>query len=160
MQILLKRSIAAPSTLKRQSGELVQYFETLFRRLTMPRKTDDAPDLECSREEWRALIHLGSVERITMSRLAEDLGLPLSTATHTIDRLVAKGIVTRTRSQQDRRVVMVEMSAAGKKMQENFKNKRNVMARSWLEPLSPGEREIFLELMAKITERAKPEVGK
>jgi hypothetical protein len=31
------------------------------------------------------------------------------------------------------------------------------MARIWLAALSPGEREIFLELIAKITLRAKPE---
>jgi hypothetical protein len=31
------------------------------------------------------------------------------------------------------------------------------MARSWLAPLSPGERDTFLELMAKISARATPE---
>lgn len=159
MQLLLKRSTAA-FPLERQSGQLVGYFDTLFRRLMLPRKSDELPDMECSREEIRALVLLGSAQRATMSGLAEDLGVPLSTATHTVDRLVAKGIVMRIRSEEDRRVVMVEMSGFGKKLQENFRDKRRAMARSWLEPLSPGEREIFLELMAKITERAAPEAGK
>ena len=91
-----------------------------------------------------------------MSRLAEELGIPLSTATHTIDRLVAKDMVVRTRSEEDRRAVLVEMSEFGKKLQESFKSQRRAVARSWLEPLSNGEREIFLELMAKITETSKP----
>jgi len=160
MQLLLKRSTAGASTLERQSRQLWGYFDTLFRRLMLPRKSDELPDMECSREEIRALILLGSAQRATMSGLAEDLGVPLSTATHTVDRLVAKGMVMRVRSEEDRRVVMVEMSSFGKKLQENFRVKRRAMARSWLEPLSPGEREIFLELMAKITERARPEVGK
>lgn len=115
---------------------------------------------ECSREEMRTLFLLNARGQSMMSSLADQLGVPLSTASHTIDRLVAKGLVTRIRSEKDRRVVQVEMSDFGKKLQENFKSKRLSMARSWLEPLSPGEREIFLELMAKITDRAKPEAGK
>ena len=86
-----------------------------------------------------------------MSSLAEALAVPLSTATHTVDRLVAKGLVLRNRSEEDRRVVQVGMSDYGRKLQESFRDKRRLMACSWLEPLSSGEREIFLELMDKIT---------
>lgn len=156
MQLLLARTKKAVSPLDRQSGQLLGYFDTLFRRLMLPRRSDDHPALDCSREELRALIVMGDGDRVTMSSLAGELGVPLSTATHTIDRLVAKGIAARTRSEEDRRVVQVEMSEVGKKLQESFKEKRRAIARSWLEPLSNGEREIFLELMAKITEHAKP----
>ncbi len=99
---------------------------------------------------------LDSGKRIMMSSLAETLGVPLSTATHTVDRLVAKGLAERNRSEVDRRVVEVEMSEYGRKLQESYRDKRRILARSWLEPLSEGEREIFLELMAKITLLAKP----
>lgn len=92
-----------------------------------------------------------------MSDLAAALGVPLSTATHTIDRLVEKELVVRSRSEQDRRVVQVEMSDRGKALQTTLRSKQQAMARSWLAPLSPGEREKFLELMAKISARAKPE---
>jgi DNA-binding MarR family transcriptional regulator len=160
MQLLLVRNTKKAPGLERQSNELLGYFDTLFRRLMLPRKGDEHPAMDCSREEVRALILLGAKDRFIMSTLAEELGVPLSTATHTIDRLVAKGMVVRMRSEEDRRVVQVEMSGFGKKMQESFKEKRRAMARSWLEPLSNGEREIFLELVAKITERAKPEAGR
>ena len=56
-----------------------------------------------------------------MTHLAESLGVPLSTATHTVDRLVAKGLVERNRSEEDRRVVEVQMSEYGRKLQENFR---------------------------------------
>jgi hypothetical protein len=85
------------------------------------------------------------------------LGVPLSTATHTIDRLVGKGLVIRVRSEQDRRVVQVEMSEVGKAFQTALRARHQAMARSWLTPLSPAERETFLNLMAKITQGAKPE---
>lgn len=122
----------------------------------MNRRQDDDPSLEISREEIRAMMILDSGKRIMMSSLAETLGVPLSTATHTVDRLVAKGLAERNRSEVDRRVVEVEMSEYGRKLQESFRDKRRILARSWLEPLSEGEREIFLELMAKITLLAKP----
>jgi DNA-binding MarR family transcriptional regulator len=64
--------------------------------------------------------------------------------------------VLRNRSEADRRVVQVEMSDYGRKLQEEFREKRKLMACSWLEPLSGSEREVFLELMAKITRLAKP----
>jgi DNA-binding MarR family transcriptional regulator len=146
-----------------QSTQLLGYLDTLFRRLMLPRRTGDEAALEMSREEIRALLILdsggsdtGEPVRIMMSSLAESLAVPLSTATHTVDRLVAKGLVLRNRSEEDRRVVQVEMSDYGRKLQEEFRGKRKLMACSWLEPLSSGEREIFLELMSKITRLARP----
>ena len=136
------------------------YLDALFRRLMLPRRTgDDA--LEISREEIRALVILDSSppesrQRIMMSNLAESLGVPLSTATHTVDRLVAKGLVVRNRSEADRRVVEVEMSDYGRRLQQEFRDKRKLMACSWLEPLTTSERETFLDLMSKITLLAKP----
>lgn len=93
-----------------------------------------------------------------MSDLAASLGVPLSTATHTVDRLFERKLVVRTRSDQDRRVVEVEMSAHGRKQQAAFRKVRQSVAKCWLEPLNPAERRLFLELMEKITrEQETPE---
>ena len=152
MQLLQRRS-----TLDRQSGQLLGYLDSLFRRLILPRQAAEEPSLDCSREEIRALIFLRASGRTIMRDFARELGVPLSTATHTIDRLVSKGLVIRIRSEQDRRVVQVEMSEVGKAFQTALRARHEVMARSWLAPLSPEERQTLLELMAKITEGAKPE---
>lgn len=166
IEILQKRTTATapiaavePETragLDQQSTQLVGYLETLFRRLLLNRKLADDPQIEISREEIRAMLLLESGERLTMSNLAESLGVPLSTATHTVDRLVAKGLVERNRSEEDRRVVEVKMSDYGSQLQQTFRDNRKIVARSWLEPLSGAERELFLQLMAKITLLAKP----
>lgn len=102
------------------------------------------------------MIMLRTSGRAIMSDFAGALGVPLSTATHTVDRLVKKGLVVRNRSEEDRRVVQVEMSEQGKKIQAALRARHQAMARSWLEPLSPAERQTFLDLMAKIALRAKP----
>jgi len=143
--------------LDRQSGQLLGYLDALFQRLVVQRQPAESPSVECSREEMRALIRLGSSGPMIMSDLAAGLGVPLSTATHTVDRLVEKGLAVRSRSEEDRRVVQVEMSERGKAVQALLRSKHQAMARSWLAPLSPSERETFLDLMAKISARAKPE---
>jgi len=151
MKLLQKRN-----TIESQSSQLLGYLDALFRRLVLPRQLEE-PSPECSREEMRALILLRTSGRTIMTDFAAELGVPLSTATHTIDRLVRKGLVMRVRSEQDRRIVQVEMSAAGVAFQTALRARHQAMARSWLLPLSPAERETFLNLMSKITQGAKPE---
>ena len=144
------------NALAEQSKRLVGCLEALFQRMILSQQGADAPSAECTREEIRALIVLSLRGETTMSDLAVALGVPMSTATHTVDKLVTKELVLRTRSEQDRRLVLVEMSEPGRKFQEASRAKHQLMARSWLVPLSPGEREIFLELMAKITRFGQP----
>jgi DNA-binding MarR family transcriptional regulator len=157
MQLLQKRST---KRIERQSGELLGHLDALFRRLMLTRQPAEETSLELSREEIRALIVLRSSGRSIMSDFAGALGIPLSTATHIIDRLVHKGLVMRVRSDRDRRIVQVEMSAPGKKLHAALRAKHQAMALSWLEPLSPSERESFLSMMAKIAGGAGPEPGR
>jgi DNA-binding MarR family transcriptional regulator len=60
--------------------------------------------------------------------------------------------VERTRVDEDRRIVQVALTEKGKHLHESFLECRLAMGRTMLEALSPGEREIFLELMAKMTQ--------
>ena len=53
-----------------------------------------------------------------MSRLAEVLQVSLSNATGLIDRIEERGFVERTRVPEDRRVVMIRVTDAGRRMLE------------------------------------------
>ena len=53
---------------------------------------------------------------MTLSRLAEEVSLGVSTADGIVDRLEIKGLLTRTRSQQDRRKVDLAISPAGSEL--------------------------------------------
>ncbi len=146
----------------RQSAELMGYLETLYSKMMqrfdpppagskLPPKAKKPRWLDCSREEMRALMMLQAKSPRTMGDLAESLHVPLSTATHTVGRLVEKGLLERRRSEEDRRVVEIDLSQEGRTMQSQLRQYRREMARCWLTPLTRGEREIFLELMGKIT---------
>jgi len=58
--------------------------------------------------EANALYVIGPAEPKTMKKIAEALGVAVSTPTRTIDRLVEKGLVNRTVDSKDRRQLLIE----------------------------------------------------
>jgi DNA-binding MarR family transcriptional regulator len=156
MKVLSVRTIVpetepAARVSERQLLQLIAHFDALAQRLMVRRPPVPAPDIECSSQEMRALAVLGHKGSVIMSDLASILDVPLSTATHTVDRLVSKDLVVRERPAENRRIVQVELSKKGLEMHRSFMDCRLAMGRTMLEALSSGEREIFLELMAKMT---------
>jgi DNA-binding MarR family transcriptional regulator len=137
--------------LERQLRQLITYFNLLAQRLMVQRPLTSGSEIEVSRQETRAMIVLGRTGPTTMSELARTLNLALSTATNTIDKLVVKELVGRSRVDDDRRIVQVDLSEKGERLYQYFLDCQAAMGRSMLEGLSLGEREIFLELMAKMT---------
>ena len=121
-----------------------------------PRAT--MPEIELSQQEFRLVAAIGHKGSAIMSDLAGILNVPLSTATHTVDKLVAKELVERGRADRDRRIVLVELSEKGRRLHQSCLECQLAMGRTMLEALSPGEREIFLELMAKMTQPV-PDAG-
>ena len=79
----------------------------------------------------------------------EGVGVPLSTATHLANRLVAKGVMFRERSEQDRRVVQIGLSALGKKLDQRFFQLRLARSKVLLSRLSLVEQEQLVVLMQK-----------
>lgn len=126
----------------------------LYQRLVLRRPPPEGADLDMSIQDVRVFVLLAHSAPMTMSAFAGTLGVPLSTATNSIERLVKKGLVVRQHSERDRRVVQVELSPEGRKHEECFFARRLAMGRDMLAPLSSGEREIFLELMDKMARLA------
>jgi DNA-binding MarR family transcriptional regulator len=141
-----------PQPLEKQLRQLIKHFDLLAHRLMLERPLTSGSEVEISRQETRVVIVLGRTGLTTMSELARILNLALSTATNTIDKLVAKELVERSRVDEDRRIVQIGLSEKGERLYQSFLEYQLAMGRSMLEALSPGEREIFLELMAKMTE--------
>ncbi len=56
---------------------------------------------------------IGSMQSKSMTNLATSLLISVSTLTTSMNRLVKKGYVTRLRSEEDRRVVMVSLTEKG-----------------------------------------------
>jgi DNA-binding MarR family transcriptional regulator len=141
--------------LESQLRQLITCFDELYRRLILKRPPAAVSDQELSQQEFRAVMMLGRKGTIIMSDLARVLNFALSTATNIMDKLVGKELVERTRVDADRRIVQVALSKKGQRLYDSFLECQLAMGRTMLEALSPGEAEIFLELMAKMTQPAQ-----
>ena len=76
--------------------------------------------LGVSMAQFHILVTLQRNGEMTMSRLADLLGVSLSNASGLIDRLEERGFVERTRVPQDRRIVLAQVTDAGTRLiQEN-----------------------------------------
>ncbi len=91
-------------------------------------------------------------EPITMGDLSRILGVPFSTATRTVDWLVENGYVQRLADPEDRRVVRVELTGAGKELYRAMNGLLLASAEQFLHDFSPEERKELGRLLGKLVE--------
>ncbi|MDX6644323.1 MAG: MarR family transcriptional regulator, organic hydroperoxide resistance regulator [Miltoncostaeaceae bacterium] len=85
------------------------------------------PD-ELSMAHLRALGALGEQEPLPAGRIAAAADLTAGSVTQMLDALEARGLVRRTRSDEDRRLVMVSLTDAGR---ERLEAKRREFRARW-----------------------------
>ena len=138
------------SNVEDQAQRLIAGVEALARRLKPRRRPNDVHAPECSAQELRALNTLGRTGRLTMSELAAVLETPLSTATRIVDRLAGKGLVERRQVTGDRRVVHVQFSRRGKRINQFVDDSRRSAAQAMLKALPARDRELVLDRLARM----------
>ena len=82
--------------------------------------------------------------------IADTVQAPISTVSSALDRLEQSGLVSRTRTAKDRRVVAVELTAHGKRLADRLRDAHLLNCRAMLLRLSPEERNEFIRLAGKI----------
>ena len=70
-------------------------------------------ELNITAPQMICLCSLAKKESMTLSELASDINLGISTVNGIVDRLEIKGFLTRTRSTQDRRKVVLKITEKG-----------------------------------------------
>ena len=88
----------------------------------------------------------------TMGDLSRILGMPFSSATRTADWLVDNGYVRRLADPEDRRVVRVELTRAGKDLYRAMNNLLLESAEQLLHNFSPEERKELGRLLGKLVD--------
>ena len=94
----------------------------------------------------------------TMTALSQMLSVALPTMTAMIDRLIQLGLVKRERDERDRRVVMVRLTAEGKKVIDTLMVIRKQEMEKLLQVLTHEEVDLFLgaiENVAQLLSKAR-----
>jgi DNA-binding MarR family transcriptional regulator len=95
-----------------------------------------------------------------MSRLAEMLNVSLSSATGLIDRIEERGLIERTRVPEDRRIVMIRVTAAGEGLLGELDVLSDELLRSVLGRLTRAERAAVGSAFASIREALSDAAGR
>jgi DNA-binding MarR family transcriptional regulator len=94
-----------------------------------------------------------------MRALAEYLSLAVNSVTTIVDGLEQKDLIRRQRSDEDRRIVRVELSELGREAFEASEAAKMQLFRSMLSPLTVDEQEILLVLFRKIARGGRTPVA-
>jgi DNA-binding MarR family transcriptional regulator len=85
-----------------------------------------------------------------VNELGDALHLQPSSTTGLVDRLVGMGMVDRVRSEEDRRVVLLSLSAKGKKTVREVLEQKKEGYRGLCKPLSATERHDLIAIIEKM----------
>jgi MarR family 2-MHQ and catechol resistance regulon transcriptional repressor len=138
-------------TIVEKAQLLIDYLETVIDRAGRwqnDMKRDRMGHL--SRHEMEAFVQLGRKGKLTMGELADNLLLSVSSATFLADKLEEKGLVVRSRSLDDRRVVRVGLTGEGAKSYDEFHQMILNFATTVLQSLEEHEQDLLLALYRKI----------
>src|SRR4051812_47984982 len=102
--------------------------------------------------EYSALIYVELEPGIEQRRLAEAIGIDPSHATFVVDRLCSKGLIERRVSAEDRRIRELHLTNRGKVAWRRIYPKAKAANARVLAPLTPPEREMFLDFLIRIIE--------
>jgi len=86
---------------------------------------------------------------LRISELADACGVDVSTMSRLVDRMLARGLVDRETSAEDRRVSLVQASAKGREVQQTLRAWRSEALKDLLGKWTRDEREQFAELLSR-----------
>jgi DNA-binding MarR family transcriptional regulator len=124
---------------------------TLNRRIkTTQIATNQRGNPPLSEADLEALFIIGEFGTCTAGHLARTLCVPATTATTIVDRLVARKLAQRERSDQDRRSVWLRLTRPGERVLAAAREDLLRICRTILAALDPDERQVLARLLQKI----------
>ncbi len=129
---------ALPMILNRTLDVVMPPYRALFKRF------------DITEQQWRILRVLWSGEKVASAQLASRALIPAPSLVGVIDRLEKKGLVNRIRSVDDRRVVYVIASDAGRELERAVAPSVEQIHQSIRQSVSESEWTAMVETLAKI----------
>ncbi|HEU4602499.1 MAG TPA: MarR family transcriptional regulator [Steroidobacteraceae bacterium] len=111
-------------------------------------------ELGLTSSQWIVLMKLGKNSQQTAAELAGMLNQDTGAMTRMLDRLQAKGLVNRSRSSTDRRVVHVELSEEGRRLFPHLPKVSATVLNRVLADFSAKEVQQLTKLLSRVLESA------
>ena len=73
--------------------------------------------------QLKSLFYISAREKTNFKKLAEALNVTPPNVTGIIDRLVEQGLVSRTENPEDRRIMLLQITAGGRELLNNLREK-------------------------------------
>jgi DNA-binding MarR family transcriptional regulator len=109
---------------------------------------------EITPEQYWLLRLLRRKGALSISELAEALGVTGSSVTTACKRLEKAGLVTRERQNHDERMVRVTLTSQGHEHIEAWHRRRREIVEQWLAGLGPQEQVMLQQLLERLLEAA------
>ncbi len=137
--------------LNNKALELTEHINVLVQEFLTIHQTLNDAYTGVSKQELNIISIVGRRAGAIMREIAEDAQLAVSSVTPIIDKLVEKKLVKRERSEEDRRIVSVELTEKGAKIYQMELESYMRLSASILAALSPSEQDKFLAFFRKVT---------
>lgn len=133
--------------------ELISQLTELLHRFTRKVKQEmNQLDQELTMSDFLVLRYIREKGPINVSDIAKHLQVSLSHVTNISDRLIAKGLIDRVRSVEDRRVVVLTLLPEGERVALEIHRRRKEYLEQLLEKVSDEELKLLIQIFTKIYE--------
>lgn len=104
---------------------------------------------------WRALSVIGAFEPVSSGNVAHRSSMDADKVTRAVDRLVGLGLVARKVDAEDRRRVVLTLTARGRRVHDEIDRQRRDMDVEFLSVLSEAERKSLFAALDKLELQAR-----
>jgi DNA-binding MarR family transcriptional regulator len=146
--------VTVPRDLKPDLDRVVEtiiYLVTESRRLSK----DEATRLGVTPTQLSVLKMLHEIGDLSLGELSKEIRAHNSTVTGIVDRMEAAGLVERARSDEDRRVWIIRLSAEGKKVADKARVGPWETLRAALKRLDHDDQAKLTQLLRKVAENVQ-----
>ena len=116
--------------------------------------------LNCSKNEVLIFWLLYQKSEVNMTEIAEYIHVPLNTATGIINRMEKNELIVRTRSKEDKRVVLIGFNEKGMAQFQNLINQMIYYGMKVMSSFTKEEMDLFYKMTTKVMEVLRQEKKK
>jgi DNA-binding MarR family transcriptional regulator len=107
-------------------------------------------DHQLTPPQYFAMVRLSEVGRLSQNHLGRMTAMHPATIQGVIQRLSERGLITRAPDSNNRRRIVLQLTAAGSQAIEDLQTRMVETNEAILAPLNAGERELFLGFLKRL----------